>query len=815
MDNQEYLEKGLTLKQVEEKAKKGEINLDANPPTKTVKEIVRSNICTFFNLLNIILGLLVILVGSYKNALFLGVIFFNIIIGIFQEVRAKRVIDRLSLVSAPKALVIREGVKKEIPTSEIVLGDLTELSAGKQICSDCKVLEGECEVNESLITGESDPVLKKAGDEMMSGSFVVSGNVKAQVVRVGADNFAAKMTAGAKYLKKNNSVMLRSLDTIIKVIAVCIIPMAAGLFLNSIFISSQPTDRAVVSTVAALIGMIPEGLYLLASVVMAVSTIRLAAKKTLAQDMYCIETLARVDTLCLDKTGTITEGKMQVENTKLLIEDFPLDNAMTAFVSVMGDDNPTFNAVKARWGGGISAEGDNRGEKDRGQHTQIPPKKINAVKTLPFSSAKKWSGAEFEKGSVIFGAPEFILGKDYEKIRVQCEKAQQEGLRVLLTACSDKPFNDHNLPSDIRAAALIFIGDIIRKEAPDTLAFFEKQGVDIKIISGDNPVTVSKIAGKAGVKNAEKFVDASTLNNEDMEMAVKEYSVFGRVTPQQKLLLVQALKAQGKTVGMTGDGVNDVLALKEADCSIAMQSGSDAARSVSNLVLLDSNFASMPKVVAEGRRSVNNLQRSGALFLTKTIYSFILAFIFMFLPLPYPFQPIQLTLISTTAIGTPSFLLALVPNTDIIKGSFIRNILCKAMPQGITVALCSISSVLVAEFTDIPMDCMSTLTTVIVAAVSFFVVFRLMKPIKLWKGILLAVLMGGFGGAALLFPGFFALQPLALNSIIVAIAIIAAGIGVMLLLERAADPILDFLYVIFVKIKNRATLLKARISKIN
>lgn len=785
MEQQEYLENGLTLKQADEKTKKGEVNTDANPPTKTVKEIIRTNLFTFFNLLNIILGLLVIFVGSFKNALFLGVIFFNVIIGIFQEIRAKRVIDKLSLVSAPKALVIREGQKKEIPTSEIVLGDLTELSAGKQICSDCKVLEGECEVNESLITGESDPVLKKVGDEMMSGSFVVSGNVKACVIRVGADNFAAKMTAGAKYLKKNNSVMLKSLDTIIKVIAVCIVPMALGLFLNSIFISSQPTDRAVVSTVAALIGMIPEGLYLLAGVVMAVSAIRLARKNTLAQDMYCIETLARVDTLCLDKTGTITEGKMQVENTELLTEDFPLDRVMTAFVSVMRDDNPTFNAVKARWG----------------EQPDNAPKKVTAVKTVPFSSAKKWSGAEFEQGSVIFGAPEFILGSDYEKIRPQCESAQQEGLRVLLAAYSEKQFNGHELPSEIKAAALIFIGDIIRKEAPETLSYFEKQGVDIKIISGDNPVTVSKIAGKAGVKNSEKYVDASTLTDEDIPNAVKEYAVFGRVTPEQKLLLVKALKAQGKTVGMTGDGVNDVLALKEADCSIAMQSGSDAARSVSNLVLLDSNFASMPKVVAEGRRSVNNLQRSGALFLTKTIYAFILALIFIFLPLAYPFQPIQLTLISSTAIGIPSFLLALEYNTDIIKGSFIRNIMRKAMPQGIAIAFCSIASVLVAEFTDIPMDCMSTLTTVVVGTISFFVVFRLMKPMKPWKAALLIALIAGFSCAALIFPDFFSLQPLAVNSIIAAIVIAAVGITVMLLLEKAADGILEFLFGIFVKIR--------------
>ncbi|MCM1298921.1 MAG: cation-translocating P-type ATPase [Firmicutes bacterium] len=776
----EYLQKGLTDAEVREKIKNGQVNGDSAPPTKSVKEIIYTNICTFFNLLNIILGLLVILVGSYKNALFLGVIFFNIIIGIFQEIRAKRVIDRLSLISAPKAAVLRNGAEKEISTAEIVLDDLMLLSAGKQICSDCVVLEGECEVNESLITGESDPVIKKAGDQMMSGSFIVSGNVKARVNRVGEDNFAAKITAGAKYLKKNNSVMLRSLDTIIKVIAACIIPMAIGLFLNSIFISEQTTDRAVVSTVAALIGMIPEGLYLLASVVMAVSTIRLAQKNTLAQDMYCIETLARVDTLCLDKTGTITEGRMEVTGTELLQPDFPIDKAMTAFVSVMNDDNPTFNAAKEHW------------QKKDG----IAPKEIR-----PFSSARKWSGAEFEEGSLIFGAPEFVLGKDYEKIADRCRAKQEEGLRVLIAAYSENGFNGMELPSDITPAALIFIGDVIRKEAPDTLKFFDRQGVEIKIISGDNPLTVSKIAARAGVKNAEKYADAAALKDADIPEAAKKYTVFGRVSPQQKLLLVKALKAQGRTVGMTGDGVNDVLALKEADCSIAMQSGSDAARSVSNLVLLDSNFASMPKVVAEGRRSVNNLQRSGALFLTKTVYSFMLAFIFMFLPLPYPFQPIQLTLISTTAIGTPSFLLALEPNTEIIKGSFIRNMMKMAIPQGITVALCTLASVLVATFTDIPIDCMSTLTTVTVAAVSYFVVYRVMKPLRPWKIAMLAVMTAGFAGAGLLFPSFFSLQPLSFYSWLAAAAIIVCGIAVMTVLAEAADPIIEFFYGIFYKLR--------------
>lgn len=781
---EEFIKNGLSKGEVEERIKDGRVNAGGNAKTKSVGEIIRSNTVTFFNLFNIVLGALVIIVGSYRNALFLGVIFFNIAVGIFQEIRAKRVIDRLSLISAPKAAVVRDGKEREIAASEIVLGDLTRLSAGKQICSDCTVLKGECEVNESLITGESDPVLKRAGDEMMSGSFVISGQAEAEVIRVGEENFASRITAGAKYIKKNNSVMLKSLDTIIKVIAVCIVPMAVGLFLNSIFVSGQPTDRAVVSTAAALIGMIPEGLYLLASVVMAVSTIRLAAKRTLAQDMYCTETLARIDTLCLDKTGTITEGRMQVEETELLEKDFPLDKAMTAFAENMNDDNPTFNAVKEKWGSG-------------GQGEDCP----KALNTVPFSSARKWSGAQFKDGSLIFGAPEFVLGAEYDRIKDNCLKAQEAGLRVLTAAYSEKPFDGHKLPEGIKAAALIFIGDVIRKEAPDTLKYFDRQGVDIKIISGDNPVTVSKVAERAGVRNADRYVDASTLADEDIPEAVKRCSVFGRVSPQQKLLLVRALKADGKTVGMTGDGVNDVLALKEADCSIAMQSGSDAARSVSSLVLLDSNFASMPRVVAEGRRSVNNLQRSGALFLTKTVYSFILAFLFMFLPLPFPFQPIQLTLISTTAIGIPSFLLALESNTDIIKGSFIRNIFRRAMPQGIAIAFCSVASVLVSEFTELPTDGMSTLTTVVVGAVSFFAILRLMKPVKWWKIIMLMGIIGIFTTGLLFFKNIFMFQALNLSGIIAAATIAVCGIGVMLLLERAAEPIMNVLYGAFAKVR--------------
>ncbi len=801
--NNKYLENGLSDTQIDSRIKDGRINGEQESHTKSIKQIVTENIFTFFNLLNIGLGFLIFLTGSYKNCLFLGVIFFNIVIGIALEIRAKKVVDKLSLISAPKAVVLRNGEKKEIKTAEIVSDDLMILSPGRQICSDCIVVEGECEVNESLITGESDPVLKKNGDEMMSGSFVISGKVKARVNRVGNENFAAKITAGAKYLKKNNSVMLKALDTIIKVLAVCIVPVAIGLFVNSIIISEQPTDRAIVSTAAALIGMIPEGLYLLTSVVMAVSTIRLAAHKTLAQDMYCTETLARVDTLCLDKTGTITEGRMRVEGVEPLEKDFPVEKALTRFAEVMGDDNPTFNAVKERWGA-------NKGNAPKDKEKQTVSK---LIKTIPFSSARKWSAAEFEEGSLVFGAPEFVLKEKYGDIKEKCEKAQKEGLRVLTLAFSKEGLSEGKLPDNLKAQALIFIGDIIRKEAPDTLRYFEKQGVNIKIISGDNPVTVSRIANKAGVKNASLTVDMSRISDEEIPEAAEKYTVFGRVSPDQKLLLVKALKAAGHTVGMTGDGVNDVLALKEADCSIAMQSGSDAARSVSNLVLLDSNFASMPLVVAEGRRSVNNLQRSGTLFLTKTIYSSILAFIFIFLPIPYPFQPIQLTLISTLSIGTPSFLLALQSNTDIIRGGFIRNIMRTSLPQGIATALCVIISAVICECLNFSTEAMSTVTTYAVTAVSFFTVSRVLKPVKPWKIGMMAVLMSAFAGAAVIVPGIFGLCPLGFMGYGAALLTAAVGIETSLLVSKVADRLLDIMIKVFIQVRKPFRAIKNKIQK--
>lgn len=765
-----YLDTGLTADEVNKRINAGEINGNADPPTKSIGQIIRTNCCTFFNFLNLGLAVACFAVNSWKNSTFALIILANTLIGIVQEIRAKRVIDKLSLVSSPKATVIRNSVTQDISTGEIVLGDLTLLSSGKQICADSEVVDGECEVNESLVTGESDAVLKKPGDTLLSGSFIVSGTVKAKVIHVGADNFAAKIAAGAKYLKKPNSEVVRSLNVILKGISICIIPIAIGLLLTSMIRTGQPFDRAVVSTVAGIIGMIPEGLFLLTSVVMAVSVIRLSAHKTLVQEMSCVETLARVDMLCLDKTGTITEGTMQVEDIKILDDSVSFEEKVKAYITNMTDDNPTFNAVKDKWGdSAVEAE--------------------KAVLVLPFSSAKKWSGAQFENYSLIFGAPEFVLHEKYHEIEPVCKTAQANGQRVLVFAYSESAFNDRDLPDNVKTLALIFIGDKIREEAPQTLAYFKEQGVGIKIISGDNPLTVSSIAKRAGVDGAEKYVDASALSLEEIPEAVKNYTVFGRVKPDQKLAMVKALKQQGHTVGMTGDGVNDVLALKEADCSIAMQSGSDAARQVSNLVLLDSNFASMPKVVAEGRRSVNNIQRSSALFLSKTTYAFILALTFLIVPEPYPFEPIQLSLISATAIGIPSFLLALEPNFNLIRGNFINNALTRAVPQGIAVAFAALLSVLFSNVFSFTTMQMSTVATFVVGALSFFVVLRTALPLKWWKTAMIFAIIGIFALGSFPFGWFFSMATPTLEMWALALVLVAAGMLVMTFLPLITDKL--------------------------
>lgn len=749
--------KGLTSLQVKERIKDGRVNGCHNPKTKSVKQIFTDNIFTFFNFINVVLAVMVFAVGSPKNALFAMIIVWNTAIGIFQEIRAKRTIDRLTLISAPKARVIRDGKETEIPTEEIVLDELIIFRAGMQAAADCVVTDGECEVNESLITGESDPIYKKEGEKILSGSFIISGEVKAVATAVGKDSFTSRITSGAKYVKKQKSEMMNAINLILKGISACIIPIMLILLYNAVFVTGQSFDRAVTSTVAAVIGMIPEGLVLLSSVVLAVSAVRLAQNKTLVQDLYCIETLARVDVLCLDKTGTITEGDMTVDEVKPLTAK-SVDEPLTAMMNALNDQNPTFNAVKEKW----------NGKSD-----------WTAEKKLPFSSAKKWSGVQFKgKGSYILGAGEFILGREFEKIRSSAESFSSGGRRILLLAHSENPFNGKNLPESITPLALIAITDKIRAEAASTMEFFNRQGVEIKVISGDNPKTVSMIAKKAGVKNAEKYIDASAADN--ITEKIDEYAVFGRVTPDKKLEIIKALKAKGHTVGMTGDGVNDVLALKEADCSVAMQSGSEAARNVSNLVLLDSNFASMPQVVAEGRRSVNNIERSASLFLSKTVYSFLLALIFLFIQKPFLFEPIQMTLINALCIGVPSFLLALQPNNNIIRGSFIGNVLEKALPNGAAVVSAMIAVLICSGCFGFSTHQTSTVATIVLAAISFMITARCCHPVRPWKIAMLAALIGGFAFGSLFFPEFFGMTPLNARMIICCAVISGVSIAAII-----------------------------------
>ena len=722
---------GLNSDQVNEYFENGWSNELVEPPSKTVPEIIKSNLFTYFNLVFAVLAALLILAGSFRNLTFLPVILANLFIGIIQEIRAKNTLDKLSVLNAPKALVVREGRQFSIPAEELVLDDIVIFKAGNQICADAIVVDGEVSVNESLLTGESDEISKKPGDELMSGSFIVSGECYARLDKVGEDSYISKLTLEAKAMNsEEQSEMIRVLDKLVGVVGILIIPIGLLLFGQQFFFSGASFSKSITSMVAAVIGMIPEGLYLLASVALVVSVMRLASKKVLVHDMKCIETLARVNVLCVDKTGTITENTMEV-NGEIPMDGYdsqsmaPLKQIISDFASAMSSDNITMKAMKDYFN---------------------KPSGRKAVSVSPFSSQFKYSGAAFEDGSYVLGAPEFVLREDYDNYREQIEQYSSEGYRVLVFGIYDGVIDGKALTGKVTPLGLVFLSNPIRKEAPETFKYFENQGVEIKVISGDNPVTVSQVALQAGIANADNYIDASTLTTDEaIEDAVLRYTVFGRVTPDQKRKFVRALKKAGRTVAMTGDGVNDVLALKDADCSVAMASGSDAAAQASQLVLLDSNFACMPSVVMEGRRVVNNIERSASLFLVKNIFSFLLSLFSVCFMINYPLEPSQISLISMFTIGVPAFFLALQPNKNIIQGHFLSNVLIKALPAGITDFLVVGALVVFGQAFEVGETDISTACTMLLAIVGFVILYNISKPMNalrwcVWGGCIVGLL---------------------------------------------------------------------------
>ncbi len=746
---------GLTQAQVDQRVQDKLINYDVSLPTKSIKKIILENSLTLFNILNVALAVAVLLVGSFRNVLFMGIVLCNTGIGIFQEIRAKKAVDKLSIVKKAKITVIRDGLEQEININDIVLDDIIRFRGGNQIPCDCVVVDGGCDVNESLVTGESNNISKKVGDELLSGSYIVSGNVYARAERIAEDCFACTIFKDSKYIKKPNSQIMKTINRIILTLSIAIIPVGVLLFYSQFKMQGNNIHDTVVSCVAAIIGMIPEGLVLLVSTVLAVSVIRLSKRKVLVQELYCIETLARVDVLCLDKTGTITEGSLDLEQIIPCsdVNEQEIGHMLSDIVNGLQDDNATSNAIKEKFNFDFSG---------------------NVTAKCPFSSERKYSGITIDGKTYIMGAAECVLTDSLmEEYNTACDGIF-EGLRKLVLVQSNQPIVNCQVPDDIKLLAVIIIKDKIRKNAKETLRYFKEQDVKLKVISGDNAKTVSTIAREVELDDWDKYVDLSKLNDDKQVCeAAEKYTIFGRVTPDKKRLLIQTLKANGHTVGMTGDGVNDVPALKEADCSIAMSSGSDAARNTAQLVLTDNDFSSMPHVVAEGRRSINNIQRSASLFLMKTIFSCLLAISFVFLNYAYPFQPIQMSLVSAFTIGVPSFVLALEPNHDRIKGSFFLNVISKALPGAITVVLGVIVSCLLGGLFELNPEQVSTLAMTVTAFTGLMLVYMVSKPLNVLRGCLLVLMSIAIFVGMTAFTDFFVVSEVNLKTVVMQLFLIA------------------------------------------
>ncbi len=768
-------ETGLSSAQAQERVDAGWANLPIDPPGKTVGQIIKSNVFTYFNMLFFLLAAFVLVFGTWQNAMFLGVVFANIAIGIVQELRSKRTLDKLTLLTAPHGAVIRDGRQRKIPTSEMVRDDIVVFSAGSQIFADAVVVAGECSVNEALITGEADEIKKPAGADLLSGSFVVSGECRARLTQVGADSYANRLTIEAKEAKPpQQSEMMRSLTRLVQIIGIAIIPLGILMAIKEIVWLERSVSDGVVATVASLIGMIPEGLYLLTSMALAAGVVRLAQKKTLVHDMGCIETLARVDVLCVDKTGTVTENKMAVEDVIPLcpdrFEEEDIRLIMADYVAAMRADNDTMAALRKYFTGKVTQQ---------------------AIKAVPFTSAKKFGGVSFhEDETYLLGAPDVLLGERYGKYARQIDAYSSKGCRVLLLALYDGQPDDEELDAGLMPISLILLSNKIRAEAPETFRYFAKQGVAIKVISGDNAMAVSEVAKRAGIKGAESYVDARTLEtDEDIAEAIEKYTVFGRVTPDQKRKFVRALKAGGHTVAMTGDGVNDVLALKEADCSIAMASGSDAASQVSHIVLLESNFAAMPSVVAEGRRVINNIERSAALFLVKNIFSFALALISLIFTLPYPVTSAQMSLVSALTIGAPGFVLAMEPNISRIKGKFLPNVIYRALPGALTDLFLVLGVILFCMVFEVEDNMMSTVCAIILNIVGLMVVHFTCKPYNLLRKVMIGGLTAAFVFCVVMLPQLFTLSSLDLPGAMILVVFALLSAPALIVIRRAQDKL--------------------------
>lgn len=750
---------GLTDEEVRQRVEEGLTNRADISTDKTTKEIVISNVFTYFNLIFLVITILLIMVGSFRNLTFLPIIIGNTVIGIVQEIRAKKTLEKMSLLNAPHVDVIRNGSVKQISTEELVKDDVILLTAGKQICADAVVISGNIQVNESLLTGEADEVEKTEGGTLMSGSFVVSGECYARLEKVGNESYISKLSLEAKSMgDKEQSEMIRSINLIVKWVGIVIIPIGLILFWQSHFVNGESITKSVTSTVAAIIGMIPEGLYLLTTVALALSTMKLARKKVLLHDMKSIETLARVDVLCVDKTGTITEPDMKLKEI-FLCKNSGADGTQTAltldelkslildYANASVDNNATMLALKAY---AAEALTNNTSALHR-----------TAVSQQAFSSSLKYGSVTFSDGTYLLGAPEFIMHEDFARIEEEIIPYADKGDRVLLFARYDGENVENGINGSVTPLGFVALANPIRANAVKTFEYFKSQGVAIKVISGDNPRTVSRIAIQAGIESAESFVDAATLDTEDkIADAVNKYTVFGRVTPKQKKQLVKALQAKGHTVAMTGDGVNDILAMKDADCSVAMASGSEAAAQAAQVVLLDSDFAHMPDVVYEGRRVVNNIQRSASLFLVKNIFSLLLSLFSVILMVTYPLEPAQVSLISMFTIGVPGFLLALEQNKDRIKGHFITNVMLKALPGGITDVIAVGALVVCGEVFCISDASIGTIATLVLSVVGFMILFKISEPLN---GMKYAVIIGNIAG--LVFSGFFLKKLFALTDL--------------------------------------------------